>query len=148
MLLNAIYMSAKWEQPFMTADTRSHPFHLANGSTVDAATMNQTMEARYLVEDELEAVELPYADGRLSMVIFAPPPGEYRGYAEDVGATELQGMLARMREGTVDLRLPKFRISVALDLVDALEELGVMVASPKPPISPGCSQVVKGRYGD
>ena len=128
MLVNAICMSATWEQPFMTADTRKYPFHLANGSTVDVATMNQTVGARYFVDDRLEAVELPYADGRLSMVILAPRPGRYAEYAANASATELQGMLARMREGAIDLRLPKFRISVALDLIGALEELGVVTA--------------------
>ena len=128
MLVNAIYMSATWEQPFMTADTRNHPFHLANGSTVDVATMNQTVAARYLVDDGVEAVELPYADGRLSMVILAPHPGRYAEDAANASATELQGMLARMREGAIDLHLPKFRISVALDLIGALEELGVVTA--------------------
>ena len=47
-LVNAIYLSAPWRQPFDEKLTKEKPFYLIDGSEITAAFMEQTQEIPYL----------------------------------------------------------------------------------------------------
>ena len=76
MLTNAVYMKAKWLKPFVPSQTTDLPFYLSDGTTVQVPTMQQMPEdLSYMGDSTLQAVELPYADGRLSLVVILPEAG-------------------------------------------------------------------------
>ncbi len=76
MLVNAVYLKAKWLEPFTKAGTFAALFH-APGGTVNVPTMHQTGTFGYLQGAGYQALELPYRGGRLAFDILLPSPGGF-----------------------------------------------------------------------
>ena len=82
--------------------------------------------------DGYQAVLLPYRGGPLAMAAVLPdgPLSEFTGQLGDVGGVGglLAGLLSDGAEHTVDLSLPRFRITAGFMLADTLKALGVRTA--------------------
>ncbi|CAN5886189.1 serpin family protein [soil metagenome] len=128
-LVNAVYFKAPWTHPFQVPATMPRPFVRANGSSVDVPTMLLDRALPHLMNDEVQIVELPYADGAFSMVLLAPPRG-----------TSLDGLVARLTPQLwtqwldalaaerIMLMMPKFRFDYGVELKPSLSDLGMGVA--------------------
>jgi serpin B len=126
VLVNALYLEAKWSQPFGKYPTEDAPFSRVDGSKVDAPLMhNAELKARYVDAAGYQAVELPYGDGELSMLVVVPEEGEFLDFEGGFDADHLARIDAAMREGIVDLFLPRWSASFDVDLVETLPELGL-----------------------
>jgi serpin B len=125
MLTNAVYMKAAWRQPFPHWQTADRPFHLLDGTIIQVPTMGQTGNFSYLSEPALQALELPYSDGRLSLVVLAPAAGHFDDFARDMSAEQLQQALARFKTGELDLEMPRFTFSSSPNVTQALQLLGL-----------------------
>jgi serpin B len=128
MLTNAVYMKAKWLKPFLPSQTIDSSFHLLDGSTVQVPTMQETEELRYLSDPTLQAAELPYADGRLSLVVILPEEGRFAEVGQELSTERLDQLLAAMTNRKVALQLPRFTFSSSSDLVQVLQDLGIKAA--------------------
>src|SRR4029077_19762041 len=89
--------------------THDAPFHPAPGTSVTVAMMQVRARLRYLRGDGYQAVELPYAGGRLGMVIVLPD-GPAGPMASRLTAGGLPGLLAGLATAQVTLALPRFRV--------------------------------------
>lgn len=126
VLVNTIYLKATWDQVFGKYPTAPAAFARTDGSSVQVDMMhNAELRGRYLVEDGLQVVELPYAGGDLAMRVAVP---------EDLGALEagLDGdewdrISGALREGTIDVSLPKWDFGISIDLAPPLGELGIEI---------------------
>lgn len=126
VLVNALYLEAKWSQPFGKYPTESAPFTRLDGSRVEASLMhNAELEARYVDAGGYQAVELPYGDGDLSMLVLVPEEGRFADVERRFDAERLAALDEAMSEGVVDLFLPHWSASFAVDLVETLPELGL-----------------------
>ncbi|HEX2045359.1 MAG TPA: serpin family protein [Gaiellaceae bacterium] len=126
VLVNALYLEAKWSQPFGKYPTESAPFTRLDGSSVDVPTMrNAELRTRYVDAEGYQAVELPYGDGELSMLVLVPKHGRFGALERRLDARGLAAVDAAMGEGIVDLFLPRWSASFSVDLVDTLPELGL-----------------------
>ncbi len=148
VLASAVYLKAAWARPFPEAATADGPFHPEPGQDVQVPLMHLAARLRYLRGDGYQVVELPYAGGRLAMLIVLPDGGlgplEDRlaagglagltgGAAGAAGAGGAaggaDGPAGGVGEGLsaqqVSLVLPKFRMTWALDLAPVLTALGV-----------------------
>jgi serpin B len=76
----------------------------------------------------VQAVELPYAGGELSMVVLVPAEGAFVPYAEGLEAEELASFLDELRPAQVRLELPRFSYGAGFKLKNALVELGMVDA--------------------
>jgi serine protease inhibitor len=126
VLANAIYLKAAWAYPFPGTATRDAPFYPEGpgaGPPVTAAMMRLTRELPYVRGRGYQAVQLPYADGRLAMTIVLPD-GPLAGLPDDVvaGIGELPRGARRHR---VSLTLPRFRQEAEFGLVPVLRQLGI-----------------------
>ena len=72
MLTNAIYFKAGWQSTFPKGGTRKADFQVAKGKKVPVMMMNQTASFPHFRGKGFQALELPYRDGELSMVILLP----------------------------------------------------------------------------
>ena len=72
MLANAVYFNAKWDLPFDEEDTYEEPFHLLDGKVDRMPMMHQIDQFRYAEGDGYQAIELPYQDRTVAMVILFP----------------------------------------------------------------------------
>ncbi len=123
VLVNAISMDAAWKYLFDPAQTRSEPFNLADGSTVDVPTMHFDLYLPLVTGDDYDAVELPYGDGDLSMVVILP--GDPAKFDDEVTAERLQGIFDSITDQGIHLSLPKFSFKSHTPMDDILKGLGM-----------------------
>jgi serpin B len=122
VLTNAIYFKANWDEPFSERATQDGTFTNAAGKKVPARMMSRVDHMKYAETASYQAVELPYADGSLSMTILLPRPG--KSLAE-VEAKALATAAVELVPQRVSLQLPKFKIEARFALAETLAKLGM-----------------------
>ncbi|XP_067626063.1 serine protease inhibitor 42Dd-like [Eurosta solidaginis] len=130
VLINAIYFKAQWKYPFDPRYTIPRDFHLNSWTTVHVPMMYRTnVRMRYgeVYALDLLAAELPYKDSNQRMLIMLPNQLDY-GVAQlerifDVGSLQL--VQRSLRDVTMDILIPKFKIEFDLSLVEPLRVMGL-----------------------
>ncbi len=144
VLVNAIYFRGRWRNRFERSATREAPFLTAPDRKVTVPMMSRTGEYNYMEDELLQAIELPYDDGRLSMVVLLPKGkggatssssllgGAGTGAYAGVGGIEkrldlkhLNGWIGKMEKRDVSVYLPRFRAVYGIDLKNVLTALGI-----------------------
>lgn len=124
VLLNAMYFSSAWSTNFEEGRTAPLPFHGLPGDAQVEMMRSPNLTAREFETPELQAVELDYSGGELSMVIIMPK-GDYRAWEATLGL----GAVTSVREGLagalLDLSMPKFETRSRRDLRPPLEARGL-----------------------
>jgi serpin B len=129
VLTNAIYFKSDWAYPFGKDRTHRAPFHPAPGRSVDVAMMSQTRSFDYAETEELQAVELPYRGGRLSMLVVLPRRLDGLSAVERSLASQgLAPTLGALVPRAVKLALPRFSVTGRLSLPRTLATLGMIDA--------------------
>ena len=130
VLTDAIYFQGAWEYAFDSWRTREGPFHLLDGSHVQVPLME--LERVYLpyAEGRIEgvryqAVELPYTQEELSMVILLPALAGFRTFERALDAERLEGILRELESWDLHLVMPKFSFSSGFSLRETLLRLGM-----------------------
>jgi serine protease inhibitor len=136
VLTDALYLKARWADPFPPDQTTTGAFVTAAG---------QHVQAHYLNNDETSAsdggwtaVSLPYQGGKLSMTALLPPvPASAGTSAADAGScpdlspatlAALTRKLSGPRSGFNPLSLPEINLQTQADLKVLLTKLGMGVA--------------------
>jgi len=128
MLINTLYMDAKWRTPFTKESTAKQTFTALDGTKTDTDFMHMTSNQRAILTDDYSGVVLPYNDGKL--VFVALMANDDTLSTSEVIAT-LSGEnaienLARDAEYTrVRLSLPKFKLETSESLVAPLAKIGM-----------------------
>lgn len=126
VLVNAVYLKAEWQQTFGKYPTEPGAFTRSDGSSVDVDMMhNAELQGRYLVEDGLAVAELPYLGGQFAMRVLVPD--DLTALERRLDATEWDRIETALRDGIVDLSLPRWDVDTSIDLADPLGELGVEI---------------------
>ena len=129
VLTNAIYFKGKWADQFKRSETANADFTVTREQKVSVPLMNQTSAFKYLEGNGYQALELPYAGKDLSMVILLPRQADGLPALERaLTAEKLSAALARFDSQKVIVFLPKFRITAAFNLNQALADLGMPLA--------------------
>ena len=130
VLTNAIYFQGAWEYAFDSWRTREGPFHLLDGSHVQVPLME--LERVYLpyAEGRIEgvryqAVELPYTQEELSMVVLLPALAGFRAFERALDAERLEGILRELESWDLHLVMPKFSFTSGFSLRETLSGLGM-----------------------
>ena len=127
VLANAIYFKGKWERPFDKQETRPHAFYPASGGEKEVPTMWRHGQFAHQRSDDFQAVQLPYAGGRLCLDVYLPDADSSltKLLARFNSAPERSKMLEGFldREGT--LALPRFKLEYDITLNDPLQALGI-----------------------
>jgi serpin B len=127
VLVNAVYLKAAWAAAFDPSATEDLPFHLAGGDAVPVPTMRAAaLEAGHAAGDGYTAVSLPYAAGRLAMLVVVPDAGTT---LDDLaaGLPPLEDVAGALTPASVDLALPRWESRAELDLAPVLGELGLRI---------------------
>jgi len=127
VLASAVYLKAAWAHPFPPGGTHDAPFHPRPGAPVTTAMMQVRARLRYRRGDGYQVAELPYAGGRLAMVIVLPD-GPLAAMTARLTGGGLRGLRAGLAPRQVTLALPRFRASSQFALRPALTELGMPLA--------------------
>ncbi|WP_088829898.1 serpin family protein [Paenibacillus tyrfis] len=127
-LLNAVYFKAQWQHPFPERDTKPGTFHVAAGQTKPVNLMALTGRLDYAQEPDYQAIRLPYADGKLAMVVVLP--------SEKAGLEKVQQKLwadeafwnKPFSSASGTLKLPRLKLELGYELNDALKAMGMSAA--------------------
>lgn len=130
VLVNAIYLKAPWETPFVKGATAPAPFTRLDGSTIDVPMMTADSDATlgYASGPGWRAVDLPYAGGQLAMGVIVPDQGRFAEVERALDAAALRGALTRFRPTSVQLRLPRWTVRSTASLREILSALGMPTA--------------------
>lgn len=128
VLTNAIYLNAPWMHRFNKDSTSPGPFTRLDGSTVEAQLMRLGEELRYAKGTGYQAVELPYVDGSLSMLVIVPESGEFADFQSRFAAATLETIVSDLKTAQVKLAFPRFEYRTQASLKDALKEMGMPIA--------------------
>ncbi|NJD66980.1 MAG: serpin family protein, partial [Chloroflexi bacterium] len=128
VLTNAIYLNAPWMHRFNKDATAPGPFTRLDGSTVEAQLMRLSEELRFAKGSGYQAVELPYVDGSLSMLVIVPDAGEFADFQSAFNADTLETIVSDLKTAQVQLAFPRFEYRTQASLKDALKELGMPIA--------------------
>lgn len=128
VLVNAIYFKGSWTKAFDPKLTSPREFYLVSGPA-QRRMMSREDRFRYKEDDVMQAVALPYGDGRLNMYVFLPRAKG--GLGDLIAATKPDNFVALFdgfdeRKGEVVL--PRFKIEFEQSLNKVLTQLGMGVA--------------------
>jgi serine protease inhibitor len=128
-LINAIYFKGTWKYKFETKNTLKEPFYLFDCQSYNVDFMVQQDTFKYMSNDLLTAVELPYGDGKFSMVILLP--GEQKNHLDviqNLDADHWREWTEALERQVVQVHLPKFKFSYEKQLNENLTNLGMGIA--------------------
>ncbi|MEZ4362704.1 MAG: serpin family protein [Kofleriaceae bacterium] len=125
ILTNAIYFKAQWDESFSERATRELPFTTADGAKKPVQMMSRGGFMEYAETPTYQALNLPYADGSLSMTLLLPRKGQSLA---EVEAAALADGAAPLTAQRVHLQLPKFKIEARFSLAKTLAKLGMTSA--------------------
>jgi serpin B len=126
VLVNAIYLKAPWQQPFIEEATKTGDFKRSDETPVQVPMMARTDEIPYASGDGWQAIELPYVGGTLAMDVILPDDlGAFSATLDEESFAAIVGALAPTE---VELTLPRFSAETKTDLADTLAALGMPLA--------------------
>ena len=129
VLANAIYLKAHWSNPFVKASTAPGPFETDGGAMVTVPFMTEpATEFPYGRGTGYRAIDLPYLDSTLSMLIVMPATGTLTRFEHRLTPSALSRIDRGLATARVALRIPRFKLSLHAMLNDVLSALGMPVA--------------------
>ncbi|MHC4757426.1 MAG: serpin family protein [Planctomycetota bacterium] len=129
VLTNAIYFKGNWASQFDEKLTMDAPFHVSASEKTDVPMMNQKGKFGYLESEDLQALELPYVDDELSMIILLPKKdNKVEAIEEKLTEQNLADWIKELKEKEVIVFLPKFKMTSEFMLADVLRSMGMVDA--------------------
>lgn len=130
-LINALYFKDDWKFPFPEESTRKTDFTLNNGTQIEVDMMHQDISTlKYYLQDDLTAVELPFADTSYGMVLILPPvettPDQLIASLEGDRLETLLNL--DLVAGRIYLEVPRFEIEYKILLNTVLKSMGMELA--------------------
>jgi serpin B len=126
VLANAIYLKARWENPFVRSSTTTAPFFTAGSEHVSVPFMTEPgFEAPYGQGPGYRAIDLPYAESSLSLLAVMPAPGALPSFQRTLTPSSLAQIAGSLRTRNVDLEMPRLNLRLHTSLNGTLEALGM-----------------------
>ena len=130
VLVNAIYLKAKWLLPFEKTLTQGAPFHRLDGTTSTMQLMRGGSPSNrlYARGAGYQSVSLPYVGG-LSMVLVVPDAGSFDAVQSSLAdPAKLRAAFEPSARSAVQLAMPKFTFRTKTALKETLIALGMPIA--------------------
>ncbi|MBX2815245.1 MAG: serpin family protein [Saprospiraceae bacterium] len=127
-VLNTLYYKGGWSDPFNEELTSERNFQKANGSEELVQMMSKDETLDHVIHEDYSAVDLPLGDSVFSMTLLVPHQESARDFAARLTAGDLETIWDQMRSGRTLLSVPRFEVSVKLELKETLESMGMPTA--------------------
>jgi serpin B len=131
VLTNAIYFYAAWEIPFDEDLTGSGDFYPGDGDVISVPMMKlspQTKQGESLpavVLDGYTAVDLPYKDKEIAMLIIVPDRGRFFEIEQALDLNLINHTVNSLTHWDLDLTMPVFGYESKFRLKDTLSQMGM-----------------------
>lgn len=129
VLVNAIYFKGKWQSPFRQNVTRKDLFSINDSVTDSAKFMNKMWRYKYYKDERIQAIEIPYMGGNISMLILLP--NEINGidkFEKKLDDAYYSKIINSKLYAEINLSLPQFKITLGSVLNTPLSEMGMPAA--------------------
>ena len=91
--------------------------------------MSQTEKFGYMDKEKFQALEMPYVNQELSMIIFLPKKIDgLREFERDFSYENISSWLSEMHQQKVVVSVPKFTLTQEFSLADTLKSMGMQDA--------------------
>jgi serpin B len=167
VLTNAIYFKGEWAEVFAEGHTKDEDFARAGGAKVRVPLMRRggmgsaryaafrgdgtffdtparvplgAVDEKKVYPDErgFTMLELPYKGGEVSMVVLLPRSADgLEALEKKLTAENLAAWVGKLRQRTVHVYLPKFKVETKYDLGKTLEGMGMARAFKDPRAADG-----------
>jgi serpin B len=128
-LINAVYFKSSWKYPFDKSKTTKGAFTLDNGNTVQADMMTANATMNIGNKADASIYELPYGNGRYSMVMILPKENNtLTSIISTLDTTKWKNWTSGLNQVTNDIKMPKFKFGYDIQLKNALSNLGMGIA--------------------
>ena len=137
VLCNAIYFKGNWLSRFDKKRTAAADFHVSPEETIKVPMMRQKSAFKFKNFGNFSAIELPYENNDLSMIIFLPEAvGGLADFEQGLtGGTVKKWIddLLKSRGREISVSLPEFKATCEFQLAKVLSEMGMPGAFLLPP---------------
>jgi serine protease inhibitor len=125
-LVNAIYFKGDWQYQFEASKTHTADFTVEGGSVTPVSMMfSKGASIQLETNENVQLVDIPYGNGQFRMTILTPTTGSLHDLVESITAEQLSNWLAGSDSVSVELEIPKFKMTWKDDLKGALEKMGM-----------------------
>lgn len=128
VLVNAIYFTASWAEPFDEANTTDDPFTLLDGTEITAPTMHASALTVYADGPNYRAAELSYDGQQLAMLLIVPDERQFAAVESSLSASTVRQIRDELKGHQVDFALPKFSFRSQVPAKVPLMSLGMVDA--------------------
>lgn len=125
-LLNAIYFYGKWEHSFDEKRTLDDMFYETKGQPKQLPFMRQTNEFKYFEDGLIQAIDLPYKNNEVSMIVMLPKEEiPLADFYQQLSFELWTNWLSQFNKQQVSITFPKFKLEYSTNLNDPLINLGM-----------------------
>ncbi len=126
VITNAIWFNGNWLNPFEKSKTTPSIFHITPNRTVTTDFMHQEKETGYYKDDEVQAIELPYKNNKLSMIIILPEEIEgWKLIGRILTGERLEVIYKGIQVHKINMSIPKFSYESEFKLKQILYSMGM-----------------------
>jgi len=125
VLTNAIWFKAEWASRFLPENTHDQTFIGRDGLPSNVAFMHKKLTLPYAQGYGSQAFDIPYMDGKLSMLVLMPEPGTFDAFLSTLTSARLRDITNLLADQYISIALPKFTFSSGPDMGTALKTLGM-----------------------
>jgi len=126
VLANALYFKASWQRSFNKGSTKQDTFYRTGQTEQTVQFMQEKATLRHAADDDVSALELPYDNQDLSMLIVLPNARDgMRDLEQKLTGQQLRDIVSRLEQKSVNVQLPKFQVRSHVDLKQMLTKMGL-----------------------
>ncbi len=128
-LINAIYFKGQWQYQFDASKTHKANFTRENGTTTPVDMMlSKGAKIQYEVNNNVQLIDIPYGNGQFRMTILVPTAGSLHELSESLTAAQLSNWLNESDSVSVELEMPRFKMTWKEDLKETLRKMGMQMS--------------------
>lgn len=128
VLTNAVYFKGNWSNQFSKNETKDEDFKITDQQTVKVPMMTTEQCLRYFEDEDLQALEMPYKGGNLSMIVLLPKENNLTSLTESLSVEKLNEWKSRLTTEYIRAYIPKFTLNTKYILNDNLVSMGIQSA--------------------
>ncbi|NHH98087.1 hypothetical protein DYY66_1523 [Candidatus Nitrosotalea sp. FS] len=128
VLTDAVYFKGTWLTKFDESKTIDANFSTSENNTVKVPMMHVETGFKYLEDNDLKILDMPYSGGNLSMMIILPKDKDLNNLANQLSSDKLNQWKNSLAVREVSVHMPKFMLHTAYKLKDNLSEMGMASA--------------------
>lgn len=127
-LLNSLYYKARWESEFAPEKTQEGDFNTSSGKVVKADFMQTQRMAAYVENEWFTSTSLSYQNDSYAMRLILPQPEISIDQVLQALSESDENLWKNIVLADINLKMPRFTLENKMDLIPALQALGMKKA--------------------